>query len=80
MNKADADRLNLNGSATLDFPQHYTGTVSATVMSKSEPDDSGKVAVVFACNAALSDTLAGRRRLQRAHRPARPAQGRAYGR
>ena len=61
MNKADADRLNLNGSATLDFPQHYTGTVSATVMSKSEPDDSGKVAVVFACNAALSDTLAMRK-------------------
>ena len=61
MNKADADRLNLNGSATLDFPQHYTGTVSATVMSKSEPDGSGKVAVVFACNAALSDTLAMRK-------------------
>ena len=60
-NKADADRLNLNGSATLDFPQHYTGTVSATVMSKSEPDGSGKVAVVFACNAALSDTLAMRK-------------------
>ena len=38
-----------------------TGTVSATVMSKSEPDGSGKVAVVFACNAALSDTLAMRK-------------------
>ena len=61
MNKADADRLNLNGSATLDFPQHYTGTVSATVMSKSEPGGSGEVAVVFACNAALSDTLAMRK-------------------
>ena len=58
MNKADADRLNLNGSASLDFPQHYNGTVSATVLSKSEPDSSGKVAVVFACNAALADTLA----------------------
>ena len=61
MNKADADRLNLNGSASLDFPQHYNGTVSATVMSKSEPDSSGKVAVVFACNAALADTLAMRK-------------------
>ena len=48
MNKADADRLNLGGSAALDFPQHYDGTVSAIVLSKSEPDDSGKVAVVFA--------------------------------
>ena len=62
MNKADADRLNLNGSASLDFPQHYNGTVSATVMSKSEPDSSGKVAVVFACNAALADTLPCARR------------------
>ena len=35
MNKADADRLNLNGSATLDFPQHYTGTVSAAARSPS---------------------------------------------
>ena len=61
MNKADADRLNLNGSASLDFPQHYNGTVSATVLSKSEPDSSGKVAVVFACNAALADTLAMRK-------------------
>ena len=61
MNKADADRLNLNGSASLDFPQQYNGTVSATVMSKSEPDSSGKVAVVFACNAALADTLAMRK-------------------
>lgn len=61
MNKADADRLNLGGSAALDFPQHYNGTVSATVLSKSEPDGSGKVAVVFACNAALADTLAMRK-------------------
>ena len=61
MNKADADRLNLGGSASLDFPQHYNGTVSATVLSKSEPDSSGKVAVVFACNAALADTLAMRK-------------------
>lgn len=61
MNKADADRLNLGSSATLDFPQHYTGTVSATVLSKSEPDSDGKVAVVFACNAALADTLAMRK-------------------
>ena len=58
---ADADRLNLGGSATLDFPQHYSGTVSATVFSKSEPDGSGKVAVVFACNNALADTLAMRK-------------------
>ena len=42
MNKADADRLNLGGSAALNFPQH-------------------KVAVVFACNAALADTLAMRK-------------------
>ena len=61
MNKADADRLNLGSSAALDFPQHYTGTVSATVLSKSEPDSDGKVAVVFACNAALADTLAMRK-------------------
>lgn len=61
MNKADADRLNLGGSAALDFPQHYNSTVSAIVLSKSEPDDSGKVAVVFACNAALADTLAMRK-------------------
>ena len=61
MSKADADRLNLGGSASLDFPQHYNGTVSATVLSKSEPDGSGKVAVVFACNAALADTLAMRK-------------------
>ena len=61
MNKADADRLNLGGSAALNFPQHYNSTVSAIVLSKSEPDDSGKVAVVFACNAALADTLAMRK-------------------
>ena len=61
MSKADADRLNLGGSATLDFPQHYSGTVSATVFSKSEPDGSGEVAVVFACNNALADTLAMRK-------------------
>lgn len=61
MNKSDADRLNLGSSAALDFPQHYTGTVSATVLSKSEPDSDGKVAVVFACNAALADTLAMRK-------------------
>ena len=61
MSKADADRLNLGGSATLDFPQHYSGTVSATVFSKSEPDSSGEVAVVFACNNALADTLAMRK-------------------
>ena len=61
MSKADADRLNLSGSATLDFPQHYSGTVSATVFSKSEPDGSGEVAVVFACNNALADTLAMRK-------------------
>ena len=59
--EADADRLNLGGSATLDFPQHYSGTVSATVFSKSEPDSSGEVAVVFACNNALADTLAMRK-------------------
>ena len=61
MNKADADRLNLGGSAALNFPQHYNSTVSAIVLSKSEPDDSGKVAVVFACNAAMADTLAMRK-------------------
>ena len=61
MSKADADRLNLGGSATLDFPQHYSGTISATVFSKSEPDGSGEVAVVFACNNALADTLAMRK-------------------
>ena len=61
MSKADADRLNLGGSATLDFPQHYSGTISATVFSKSEPDSSGEVAVVFACNNALADTLAMRK-------------------
>ncbi|MFR6426407.1 MAG: hypothetical protein ACLUNO_13460 [Oscillospiraceae bacterium] len=46
---------------SLDFPQHYSGTVSATVFSKSEPDSSGEVAVVFACNNALADTLAMRK-------------------
>ena len=61
MSKADADRLNLGGSATLDFPQHYSGTVAATVFSKSEPDSRGEVAVVFACNNALADTLAMRK-------------------
>ena len=61
MSKADADRLNLGGSATLNFPQHYSGTISATVFSKSEPDGSGEVAVVFACNNALADTLAMRK-------------------
>ena len=61
MSRADADRLNLGGSATLDFPQHYSGTISATVFSKSEPDGSGEVAVVFACNNALADTLAMRK-------------------
>lgn len=69
MSKADADRLNLGGSATLDFPQHYSGTVSATVFSKSEPDSSGEVAVVFAWQQCAGRHAGhaqghGRRRLQ----------------
>lgn len=59
MQQADAGRLSPGGSATLDFGRHYSTAISATVLSISEEVD-GKVAVVFACNTALADTLAMR--------------------
>ena len=59
MQQADADRLSPGGEATLDFGRHYSSAVSAVVVHVSEPVD-GEVAVVFACNTALADTLAMR--------------------
>lgn len=59
MQEADAARLSAGGSATLDFGRHYSGSVPATVIRISEPEN-GEVAVVFACNTALADTLAMR--------------------
>lgn len=59
MKQADADRLSPGGSATLDFGRHYSSSIKATVLRISEPAD-GEVAVVFACNTALADTLAMR--------------------
>lgn len=58
MQQADADRLS-PGDATLDFGRHYSSNINATVLRISEPVD-GQVAVVFACNTALADTLAMR--------------------
>lgn len=59
MQQADADRLSPGGDATLDFGRHYSSNINATVLRISEPVD-GQVAVVFACNTALADTLAMR--------------------
>lgn len=59
MQQADADRLSPGGDATLDFGRHYSSGINATVLRISEPVD-GQVAVVFACNTALADTLAMR--------------------
>lgn len=59
MQQEDADRLSPGGSATLDFGRHYSSSINATVLRISEPVD-GQVAVVFACNTALADTLAMR--------------------
>ena len=59
MKQADADRLSPGGSATLDFGRHYSSSIKATVLRISESAD-GEVAVVFACNTALADTLAMR--------------------
>lgn len=59
MQEADAARLSPGGTAALDFGRHYSSNLSATVLRISEPVD-GQVAVVFACNTALADTLAMR--------------------
>lgn len=59
MQQADAERLSPGGSATLNFGRHYSKAINATVLSISDVVD-GEVAVVFACNTALADTLAMR--------------------
>lgn len=59
MQQEDAGRLSPGGVATLDFGRHYSSGINATVLRISEPVD-GQVAVVFACNTALADTLAMR--------------------
>ena len=60
MSEADAAQLEPGRTATLNFGRWYGSDVFAKVLSVSEPED-GSVAVVFSCDAALSDTLAMRR-------------------
>ena len=59
MSAADAERLTVGKTATLNFGRYYGADISARVLSISEPAD-GNVAVVFRCDTALADTLAMR--------------------
>ena len=60
MSEADAERLTVGRTATLNFGRYYGADIFARVLSISAPED-GNVAVVFRCDTALADTLAMRR-------------------
>ena len=59
MSEADAEKLTVGRTATLNFGRYYGADIYARVISISAPVD-GSVAVVFRCDTALADTLAMR--------------------
>lgn len=57
MAEADADRLRVGDTTSLDFGYRSSRTVRAVVRSISPTDRDGRVAVVFRCSSALAETL-----------------------